>query len=356
MKKTGLLMMVTCLVVCFPLVRLAQSTDEASLTGIVKSFFDAYQKEDIEGIKKLWSEKSPEATSSRESFQQTFTASDDIEVKSIAIGKMGMEGEKATLRVVAEMSAVDAKTGNAARGFGKQNLTFHFVKEGGNWKLWRYVKSEEELAVSIVAAKSEEERKALLETEKDLITVELHRSLSRQAEFLSDEGDYEKAITVFQLAQKIAEQLDDKLGIAFTLRGIAVINFRKGSYTLAVDYYQRSMKIAAPLGGNAALDTLKNHPLSQSNYVERLDYYQKSLKIAELLGDKATIAATLNSIGLYHRLLGHYAQALDDYHKSLKIAEAIGDKWMIHSLLKESGLYTGCKATTLRRWIIIRRA
>jgi len=186
--KARLLALIICLTACFPLVALTQSADEATFGSIVKSFFESYQKEDIGALMKLWSEKSPEAASARKSFEQTFAANDKIEVKSLTPGKMKADGEKASLRIVVEMSAVEGKTGKTSAGFGKQNRTFHFVKEGGDWKVWQYVSSEEELAAALVAAKTEEKRKALLEADKELMTVKLPRSLNSQARRLFNRG------------------------------------------------------------------------------------------------------------------------------------------------------------------------
>src|ERR1051325_10291323 len=100
----------------------AQSADEAALRGLAERFFAAYQKQDIDGLMRLWSEKSPDYATSRQNIQQTFAAN-RLEVKSLTLGKVTMDGDKASLRVVVDVSAIEVKTGKPAAGFGKMNHT-----------------------------------------------------------------------------------------------------------------------------------------------------------------------------------------------------------------------------------------
>ncbi len=64
----------------------------------------------------------------------------------------------------------------------------------------------------------------------------------------------------------------------------------------------------------------------KSNYPIALDYFQKSLKVFEEIGDKKGVAVCLNVFGIVYDLLGNYPKALEYYQKSLKIREKIGDK------------------------------
>ena len=102
--------------------------DDTTIKNLVEKLFSAYQSEDLDGLMKLWSEKSPEVAAGKKSFQQAFEANDRIEVKSLAVRKLAVEGEKATVRVALEMGAVDAKSGKPAEGFGKKNRTLRLSK------------------------------------------------------------------------------------------------------------------------------------------------------------------------------------------------------------------------------------
>lgn len=328
--KAWTLALIICVAVCSSFVALAQSDHEATFGSLVKNFFELYQKKDIAGLMRLWSEKSPEAASSRQAFLQIFETNDKIEVKNFAISKTKVEGERATLRIVIEVSGIDAKTGKPAAEFGRQNRTFHLANEGGVWKIWQYVSSEEELAAALAEAKTEPERKALLEADRELVTVELQRSLTKQGGSLFDRGSYKQAMAINQLALQIAEQLDDKVGRATALNYIGIIHRSQGEYEQALGFYHQSLRIAQEIddqkGITRTLNSIGIVHQSRGDYAQALNFYHRSLQIAEQLDDKAGVATEIYNIGTVHRLQGDYEQALDDYHKSLEIAEKINNK------------------------------
>jgi CHAT domain-containing protein len=318
-----------------------QSADEMALGSLTERFFAAYQKQDLDALMSLWSEKSPDYAASKQSFQQSFTAN-KIELKGTTMGKLTLDGEKASLRVVVDLSAVEVKTGKPASGFGKLNRTLHFIKEGGVWKISRFVSSEEELATAIAAAKTDEERKALLAADKGLVTIELQKALLAQGNRFRSAGGFSQAIMISQLALTLAQELGDTTGIANSLRNIGAVYRLQGNYPQAMEYFQRSLKISEELGNKAGiaptLGNLGNLHQVQGNYLQALEYYERYLKVAEELGNKAGIASTLSNMGNVYRLQGNYSQALEYSLRSLKISEELGNKAVITPTLGNIGL------------------
>ena len=188
------LLLLTCSSV--PQVTIAQSAaDDAALRKLAEKFFDLYQKRDLEGLMALWSDKSPDLVTRRQEFQQTFAAN-KLQLRSLSIRKVEVNNDKATIRAVVEINAEDVKTGKAAAGFGIMNRTFHLLREGEAWKVWQYVASEQELAAALLSAKTEEERKALLEAEKELVTVELVQALLSEGRRRHIQGAYSVALDI----------------------------------------------------------------------------------------------------------------------------------------------------------------
>src|SRR5262249_6692498 len=111
------LIFIICLSVHVPFPALSQSADESALRSLSEKFFAAYRNSDLDGLMGLWSEKSLDLAINKQSFQQTFAAN-KIELISLRISKIMVEDSKATVRVVADLSALDLKTGKAAPGFG----------------------------------------------------------------------------------------------------------------------------------------------------------------------------------------------------------------------------------------------
>jgi CHAT domain-containing protein/Tfp pilus assembly protein PilF len=358
-----------------------QTTDETALHKLTEKFFAAFQKQDIDALMSLWSEKSPDHATSKLNFQLSFAAN-KIEIKSTTLGKLTLDGDKAILQVLMDSEAIDIKTGKPASGFGKLNRTLHFIKESGVWKVWRYISPEEELASTIAAAKTEEEGKTLLEANKELQTIELQRALIVEGGRLANQGRYSQGMWMFQSALILAQQLEYKPGIATALRNTAIIYHQQGRHTQALEDFHRGLKIAEEIGdqrnmarilngigsvhqlqGNyteareylyrslkiaegtgdkygigAALGTIANTHQLQGNYEQAIDYHRQSLKFREEIGDKSSVANTLNNMGLILRAQGKYAEALESYQRSLKIKEEIGDKRGVGSTLGNIGL------------------
>ncbi|MFP5262211.1 MAG: hypothetical protein ACLGJB_09940 [Blastocatellia bacterium] len=202
-----------------PRIASAQSgRDDAALRELVEKFFDLYQRRELAGLMALWSERSPELVGSKEEFRQAFAAN-KIRLKSLTIRKIDVTEGKATARAVAEIDAEDVKTGKAAGGFGIINRTFRLVNEGDGWKVWRYAPSERELAAALLSAKTDEEREAILQAEKELITAELVQALASRGRLLVIQSAGSAALDSCALALSLAERLHDLIGTADALRG-----------------------------------------------------------------------------------------------------------------------------------------
>lgn len=331
------------LAVCWfaPHVAFAQSAgDEAAVRVLVERFFDLYQKRDLDGLMGLWSEKSPDFATSKQRFQQIFAAN-KIEVKSVTIHKVTVGTDTATVSARAEVFAEDVKTGKAADGFGILNRTFHLLKEGEVWKVWQCAVPEQGFAAALVAAKTEEERRALLAKDKGLITAELVRALLSEGRRLVTRGENSAALNSYGIALSLAEQLNIPMAASDALGGLGVVYGLQGNYRPAVERFESSLKICAEIGdklGTAnALNNIGNVLRRQGNYAQALEQYQKSLSIKEELGDKRGAANSFINIGIVNYLRGNYAEALTHFQKSLKISEEIDYKAGVSSALNNIG-------------------
>ena len=205
---------------------------------------------------------------------------------------------------------------------------------------------EEKLAVALALLKTEDERSALLTAEKELVTEKLVQELNREGSSLRLQGNYPEALARFGLAQKIAEQIGDKAGIASALKNIALVHFRQGNYAQALEYYQNSLALSEALGDKAeianALRGIGSVHLLQGNYGQALEDYQKSLALSEALGDKEGTRGALGNIGNVYNRQGDYVQALEIYEKSLAMNGAAEDKaWIARTLYNIGSLRDG---------------
>lgn len=189
---------------------------------------------------------------------------------------------------------------------------------------------QKELAAALATAKTDEERRRLLTENRELLTVELREALLVQSEALRKKGNFAQALAVLDVTQHVAEQIDDKKGLAIVLRSIGTIHVQRGDYVKGLNYYQQSKTLAELLGDKAEIARVLNNIgivyRAQGNYEQALNDYQRSLTLKEALGDRAGVAATLNNIGAVYQSQGAYDHALDNYQQSLRLKELLADR------------------------------
>jgi CHAT domain-containing protein len=315
-----------------------QSPVESAMRAVVEKYFAGYAVKDLDGLMSLWSAKSPDYASLKQNLQRQF-ATEDFSFCDPVISRVKVESERASLRATANLTAVNLKSNKKREQRIARN--FAFVREDGQWRIWRFAPAEDDLAEALSEAKTDAERERLLIEEKDLVTAALTQALISRGDRLYNQGKFSQALAIYCQARSIAEQIGDQRGIASALNQIGAARHALGDYALALEFYQKSLAMKETLGDKAGIAAIQNsigriHSITGA-YARALESYQKSLEISRALGIKAKIAISLNGIGLVHGLQGDYAQALEFYQKSLAIKEEIGDKTGIASVLNNIG-------------------
>jgi CHAT domain-containing protein/tetratricopeptide (TPR) repeat protein len=322
---------------------LARSNDADDIRSLIQKLFDSYQQKDLDRLITFWNEKSPFLAENIKALQREFSAYEKIVVKGFDIHQIKVDGDKATLRVVVDLALTRANMVKLAEKTEKKNRSVELTGEGGIWKVWKFISSEEELAAAIIAAKMEEEWKTLMEREPELITPDLVDALIRQNHPTSPgQGNYQRALAINQLAYKLAEQIGDQLVIANALMNTGYIYGWLGtpevSPELALEYFQKSLKIAEECGFKdvMALSLIRSAILLKTlgELSQAAEYYQKSLKLFDELGNRERVSQVLNNLGNIHREKGNYVKALELLLKSLKMSEnrlESGEDWQFLS-------------------------
>jgi CHAT domain-containing protein/Tfp pilus assembly protein PilF len=310
---------------------LAQSNDGDAIRTLVQRLLESYQRKDLESLISLSSQKSPLLAENKKIFQGEFAAYKKIIVKGFNISQMKIDGKIATLRVAAEMALTRANMVKATEKIGKKNRTIQLINDGGVWKLWKFIPSEEELAAAIIAAKTDDEQKALMDSEPELITSDLALALIRQNYPTSvDQGTHQRALKINHLASKLAEQLNDQWVTANTLMNKGYIygwlDTPEKSPELSLEYYRRSLKMGEEFGFKEVISrSLINSAVIYNSLGElplAAEYYQRSLKLFEELGNHTAIIQASNNLGIIHRLNGNFAKALELFLKCRKMSES----------------------------------
>jgi tetratricopeptide (TPR) repeat protein len=117
---------------------------------------------------------------------------------------------------------------------------------------------------------------------------------------------------------------------ANSLRLIGVIYYGFGTYDVAIDYYQKSIKLQEEIGDRRGMsESLNSIGIvynDKGDYPNALDFYYKSLIINEEIADINGIAKCYNNIGIVYRYQGLPDKAIEYYLKSIELKEKINDK------------------------------
>jgi CHAT domain-containing protein/uncharacterized protein HemY len=314
------------------------SSEEDGLRSVVEKCFVACSKKDLAGVVALWSEKSPNLATFKQSLQRQF-ANEELPDGSPAITRVKVEKERASLQATIAQTSINLKS--RRQSDRRLIVNFELVKEAGAWKVWRCASAAEDLAEALVKMDSQTERVKMLEQEKELASIELGRALLTQGERLSSQGLFARAVEMCELALHLAEKLDEKGFMVEALLTLGWVDEAQGNYPQALARYQQGLKVAEEIpdrvGMAHALNQLGNVHDAQGDYTEAARLYRQSLKIAEDLGDPNAMARTLNNLGNIYEQFGDYTLALEQYQKSLKIKTETGDRAGIATTLNNIG-------------------
>jgi len=154
-------------------------------------------------------------------------------------------------------------------------------------------------------------------------------------------GDLNQALKKYEESLRIAEELGDKSGIAYSLGQMGIVHYEQGSYAEAQKNYEEVLRLSKELGDKKSISITLHHlgiiHQYQGNYAEAIKKFEQSLKISQELGDKSGIANNLHQLGLIDQEEGNYKEAVKKYEQSLKISEDLGDKSGIAGTLHQLG-------------------
>jgi tetratricopeptide (TPR) repeat protein len=178
------------------------------------------------------------------------------------------------------------------------------------------------------------------------ITLSLRKTLAGAlnniGSIYDNKGETSLALEYYQKSLKIYKEIGDKKGVANCFNNIAFVYDNQGDISNALDYQYNSLKIREQIGDKIGqANSFNNIGFiydNQGDVSRALEYYHKSLKIREQIGDKKGMANCFNNIGSVYENQGEAPLALEYFNKSLKIREQIGDKRGMAIALNNIGL------------------
>jgi adenylate cyclase len=157
-----------------------------------------------------------------------------------------------------------------------------------------------------------------------------------------DQGEDDKALDYYLRSLKIAEQLDDKLRIATALNNVGgVYANKKATYNKALPYFLNALSLAEESGDKEAIRTTTSNLGEVYALLGKdtlaLKYYNKSLKIG---GDSESSPYTYNLVGKFYAKRGDYEKALYYHNRAYNLAKKFdGQLDLVQSLEGEGSSY-----------------
>jgi len=152
-------------------------------------------------------------------------------------------------------------------------------------------------------------------------------NLNNLGQIYSNQGNDKQALTLYQQALSIYQEINKSLGVAITLNNIAQIYTNLGQYDLALNFNQQALAIYQKEEDKAGIGvTLTNMGQiyqKQGKFTQSLDSLNQALVIQKTIGDRASIAITLRIIGLNQLETKKINEAIVSLTESIKVIESL---------------------------------
>jgi len=174
------------------------------------------------------------------------------------------------------------------------------------------------------------------------------KTLSRAAAIALNLGDYRKALKLYEDSFSLYHELNDKAGIASSLRNMGIVSYEQGDYEKARKLLEEHLSLCTAGSDKKStartLNYLGNITYDQGDYLQARKYHERSLELREESGNKRGIASSLNNLGNVAYNLGEFESSQKLYEQSLEIKREIGDKKGISTSLHNLGILMSFKA------------
>lgn len=197
------------------------------------------------------------------------------------------------------------------------------------WGVGEYDRADQLFAESLVIAQGLDDKPGMAESMKGLGDVARRR------------GRYDEARTYFEACLTLCRESGDEISIAEALARVGVILRIQGDYVGARRHYLESLEIYEAKGETVRMATIQSGlgliASDLGDYAVARAYMLQSLTTARRVHNPTGTALILTGLAWIDYLRGAFADALDHSLESLNICREVSDRWMIANNLGNLG-------------------
>jgi predicted ATPase/Tfp pilus assembly protein PilF len=168
--------------------------------------------------------------------------------------------------------------------------------------------------------------------------------LTRQGAFLYRLGQYAESRKVLEESLSIARELDDRHGMARSLRSLGSVDYALGEYAAARKLLEESLEASTEIGDQRGIATSLSHLGHVLDHVgehqEAEQLYRRSLAICKDIDDRRGVAACLNNLGGVAYGRGCYTEVKKLLEETLPMHRELGNRYGVATCLNNMGLVT----------------
>jgi tetratricopeptide (TPR) repeat protein/CHAT domain-containing protein len=326
----------------------AQPDVDPALRGAVERFFATQVAEDVEGYLALWSASAQRPPAHQ--LQFIFDSGDD-QFSDLTIERAAIMGATARVRLRVTRVRTDSRSkradGSPMVFTSRLSWTLTFVRESDEWKLLREGTPIDELALALLAARTEDERKTLVEAEPDLLGERLLEAMSRRGDAEAQKGGYPAALQIYSRVLEIARAMRNRKGEGQALQNLGSAHYFLQQFPRALEMFERRLALereeANDEGVANALSGVGSVRYALFEYGSSLAAYREAIAILEEIDDRMGLAAALVSTGSVLYLQGDLDGAIGDYRRSYDLYRAVSFKIGEARALEGLGLCYGAQ-------------
>src|SRR5687768_15623701 len=161
----------------------ASAAEEESLRTLTAQYGRALAAGDLESMRKFWNPQSPNLPAQLRSYKNVF-AQARLEFTSPVVTQLEITGDRAVSELTVDERRLHKKSGAILPVFDPFRgacRSFEWIKTSSGWQIEREFLVQDELAVRLEAAHSDQQRDEILEKEKRFVNNTLINALGMKA-------------------------------------------------------------------------------------------------------------------------------------------------------------------------------